>query len=29
VGSLVVLVFMFLPTKVEARKPEWDDVKGD
>ena len=29
VGSLIVLVFMFLPTKVEARKPEWDDVKGD
>ena len=29
VGSLVVLVFMILPTKVEARKPEWDDPKGD
>lgn len=29
VGSLVVLVFMFLPTKVEARKAEWDDLKGD
>src|SRR5699024_10800936 len=29
VGSLIVLVFMFLPTKVEARKAEWDDVKGD
>ena len=29
VGSLVVLVFMFMPTKVEARKPEWDDLKGD
>ncbi len=29
VGSLIVLVFMFLPTKVEARKPEWDDPKGD
>lgn len=28
-GSLVLLIFMFLPTKVEARKPEWDDVKGD
>lgn len=29
IGSLIVLVFMFLPTKVEARKPEWDDTKGD
>lgn len=28
-GSLVVLIFMFLPTKVEARRPEWDDVRGD
>ncbi|GAA2105521.1 DUF805 domain-containing protein [Brevibacterium salitolerans] len=29
VGSLIVLVLTILPTKPEARRAEWDDVRGD